>query len=305
MNPIELFISHSERDEELVRPLAEWLQDGLGLTEEQVRCTVITNMDVGGLPAEVLRHDIQQAKVLLGLLTTNSLHSAWAQLEMGAGWLRQSLRTIRGPGIDASDLPSPHRDFTTVGYCDKWEMHNLLGQIGVVLGRSVKDGSEEKLDQIIDAAQQRLLQGRANWFSLPPLASAYRFDENRYDYSLRTVCSSLGLSPEEAKACTTSLGVLTSDPEQVPAWAEDLWTISKNAVNFMLDHPSGGSESDLDVPPGVLTDRLISDLKHALDSRRKNRETLARNWFRDAKEWILANPPSPNRSHGAHGHLRR
>ena len=52
MVSIRLFISHSERDREIVLPLKDWLESGLGLKSDEVRCTSATNIDAGGFAVE-------------------------------------------------------------------------------------------------------------------------------------------------------------------------------------------------------------------------------------------------------------
>lgn len=302
MSAVQLFISHSERDEQLVRPLAGWLQSGLGLSDDEVRCTVVSNMDVGSFPAEELRKDLLAAKVVVGLLTANSLRSNWAQLEMGAGWLQEHLHPIRGPGIHVADLPSPLADFTTVGYCETAKMNNLLRQLAVLLSASIDSNAEQELEEITQSAEATLVAEMVRWFSLPPVLSAWRIAGSEYEFALQSLCSELELHPQEMCSCTTSEGILTRDPEQLPIWAEDLWMVSKNVVNFMLSKSHEVSDDYLDVPPGVLTDRLIADMKIALGLTGKKRASLIRKWFADASEWIRENPPVERRSHSASRH---
>lgn len=304
LGKINIRISPSERDEPLVRPLAGWLQSGLGLAESDIRCTVVTNMAVGSLPADVLREDLKCAKAVIGLLTANSLRSHWAQLEMGAGWLHKRLHPIRGPGIHATDLPSPLSDFTAVGYCEQAGMQNLLRQLADILGASVSRDAEHEFEQIAKSAEDGLQTQRVCWFSLPAVLSASRIDSVRYNYELLSLCSELGLQPGELRSCTTATGVITRDPEQLPLWASDLWAVSKNAINFILSPAARNAEDFLDVPQGVLNDRLIADMTRALHAG-ENRARKMRQWFSDARDWIAANPPGPRRVHGSSGHYHR
>lgn len=304
MNPVKLFISHSERDEQLVRPLAVWLQKGLGLSDEQTRCTVITNMDVGTIPAEELRDDIASAKVVVALLTANSLRSHWVQIEMGAGWVQKRLHAIRGPGINAPDLPSPLSDFITVGYCEKQRMQYLIHQLADLLGTSVHVEAEQEYDEIAQLAQEMLVADMVSWFSLPPVLSAWRVDMECYEYALLSLCRDLGLDRKDMLSCVTPGGEVIRDPDFLPFWARDLWTVSKNAVNFMLNDADQSSDEQLDVPPGLFTEQLIVDMKRALVAK-KDRGQLVRAWFAKAQTWISENPPSPESAHGSSGHHRR
>lgn len=301
LSTVELFISHSDRDKVLVRPLAGWLQQGLRLQDHQVRCTVVSNAAVGSIPADILRKDLKSAKVVVGLLTANSLRSNWAQLEMGAGWLQEHLHPIRGPGISVDDLPSPLSDFTTVGFCEKPKMLELLAQMAKLLSTDVDDDAERKLDEMARNAEAALVADLVRWFSLPPVLSAWRVARVNYEFALATLCDELGLDKRDLRSCATSEGILTRDPDHLPIWAKDLWSVSKNAVNFMLAQSNEVSEDSLDVPPGVLTNRLIADMHRALSSGRRSRPRLIKKWFADACEWISENPPAERRSHGGSG----
>jgi len=299
--PIQIFISHSERDKDLVEPLNDWLQMGLGLDEKEVRCTSIINMGAGAIPATALREDIKSAKAVIGLLTANSLRSHWAQLEMGAGWLRDRFHPIRGPGVYVTDLPSPLSDFTTVAYCEHKPMYDLLLALARVLGTTVNQEAEQEIKNIVQTAQKTLVDHMVAWFKLPPVLSAWRINSSLYEYELRLLCAKLELDADEMYAYTTSMGVVTQDPEMLPMWAKDLWTVSKNAVNYMLSPSTNKSKEFLHVPHGVLNHLLIADMKRALVSG-ENRARLLRKWLEEAADWISKNPPSEKQVHGGSYH---
>jgi len=290
---LRLFVSHSEKDEELVAPLTRWLQAGLGLGESEIRCTSLpdTGMDAGVYAVQELRRDLESAEAVVGLLTTNSLRSHWVQLEMGAAWLLERLHPIRGPGINPWDLPAPLSDFITIGYCETAKMQRLLERLAEQLSVEILPNCEEELDRVTRAGQELLASNSVRWFSLPPVLSAWRMDSTRFDFALRSLCTELRLPVTEARSCTTPAGVLSKDPDGLPVWAKGLWDFSKNAVNAMLSPSPKSRENELDAPPGVLPDKLISDLERALRSREGRAESV-RNWFEEAREWIANNPPS-------------
>lgn len=299
--PIRLFISHSERDGDLAGDLNDWLQSGLNLTEEDIRCTSVIKLNTGGTAEVQLRDDLQSSTAVVGLLTTNSLRSHWAQLEMGAGWLQERLHLIRGPGIHASDLPAPLSNFVTVGYCETDAMNNLLDQLAGLLDTEVNSEVEQEIETIAQAAQETLVANMVRWFSLPPVLSAWRIKKTQYEFELLSLESNLDLERSELLSCTTPMGFLTRDPDRLPMWAKDLWDVSKNVVNFMLSRPSRVSGDFFDIPRDVLPDRLLADMKRGLESTDK-RARLMREWFENAENWILENPPSERTTHSPSNH---
>lgn len=299
MSAVQLFISHSERDEQLVRPMTDWLEQALDLTEENLRCTSVYSLESGDFAPDTLRDDLHSAKAVIGVLTANSLRSQWVQFEMGAAWLQQRLYPIRGPGLKVSHLPKPISDFTTIALCDKESMQRLLNQLAEVLGTSINPDAEQKLELTIESAKQALVQQLQHWFSLAPVLSAWRIDGRSYQHELEHLCSELDLRVDELRLCTTSQGSLTRNPEQLPVWAEDIWNVSKDAVNALLD-PSHQKAENLVIPPGILNASLIADMKIALKSKAK-REYRIRRWFDEAREWISTNPPGDFSDHSG-GH---
>jgi len=297
---IRLFISHSERDVELVEPLKLWLELGLDLKNSEIRCTSVDNIDPGGVAVEALREDLKTAEAVIGLLTMNSIRSHWVQLEMGAAWLQGLLQPIRGPGVEMKDVPTPLSQFAMVGYCEKHAMQKLLKSLSYTLGTSLNNAADEKYKSMVKIAQDKLALDIARWFALPPALSAWRINPGQHTLGFRLLCSDLGLQPDELFACATPKGVLTREPEHLPESARDLWNVSKSAVNFLLERPTKHFDDFLDIPRGVLSDQLMLDMKKALDSRR-NHIRKVRGWFSEAIDWISSHPPSSHHAHGSSG----
>jgi hypothetical protein len=298
---IRLFISHSERDRDIVLPLKDWLESGLGLQSEEVRCTSATNIDAGGFAVETLRKDIESAKAVVGLITSNSLPSHWVSLEMGAAWLQERLIPIRGPGLAMKDVPLPLSQFTMVDYCNKEAMRELLDNLSKRIGASVLPGTDDEFDRMAQSASDQLASEMVSWFSLPPVLSAYMLDNNRHISALRSLCATLRLNPEDLLACVTPKGMLIREPNHLPERARDLWNISKSAVNFMLSREKRHFADYLNIPSGILNEQLITDMKKALDSR-WNHVSRVRNWFGDAKNWISENPLGVQKEDGHSAH---
>jgi hypothetical protein len=107
---ILVLISHSSRDAELASALIGLLRSGLGLLASQIRCS---SVDGYRLPAGVntndqLRKEIKSVKVLIGLLTSNSLSSTYVLFELGARWGAELFMIPLLAGTRPEDMRGPH-----------------------------------------------------------------------------------------------------------------------------------------------------------------------------------------------------
>jgi TIR domain len=85
---IVVFISHSSKDKELALALIELLKAGLGLPAEQIRCSSVDGyrLPVGVNTEARLREEVNQARIVVGLITPSSPASAFVMFELGARW---------------------------------------------------------------------------------------------------------------------------------------------------------------------------------------------------------------------------
>lgn len=294
MNPIRLFISHSQRDGELIRPLYNWLRSGLELGDHEIRCTSIENITTGNAAIHHLREDVDAAEAVVGLLTSNSLRSHWVGMEMGASWLRQSLFPVRGPGMRPSDLPAPLPNFTTVGYCEKQAMSAMLRSLATRMKRSINAQAEFDLDAMITAAEEFMRRQIKGWFELPPILSAWRLNEVDFVAPLIGTLSALSIDDrEDIQECAEPTGLIARDPDSLPTWARDHWKLSKLTVNHLL---TGTGEFD-HIPHGILNERLTEDLCRAWETAGPKRGKMMHDWMQKASAHIVNNLPREARGH--------
>jgi len=85
---ISVFISHSSKDAGLALALIELLKGGLGLLSDQIRCSSVDGyrLPVGVNTEAKLREEVNEARVVIGLITPSSLSSAFVMFELGARW---------------------------------------------------------------------------------------------------------------------------------------------------------------------------------------------------------------------------
>jgi TIR domain len=112
---IEVFISHSSKDEEITKKLVNCIELSLQVPNNSIRCT-----SVGGyqpLPgnkntSEVLRQNIESSKIVICLLTPSSQQSGYVLVELGAAWgLKKPLCILSAGGAKYSDAPGPLTEF--------------------------------------------------------------------------------------------------------------------------------------------------------------------------------------------------
>lgn len=84
-----IFISHSKDDEKVVGALVRLIQLSLGLSPTSIFCTSLTGygIDTGGLINETIKKHIRSSRLMLSVLTQNSINSKYVLFEMGARWL--------------------------------------------------------------------------------------------------------------------------------------------------------------------------------------------------------------------------
>ena len=106
---LQIFISHSSKDKALAEALTDLLKAALGLPSNQIRCS---SVDGHRLPVEVdtqslLRAEVNAAKVVIGLVTPNSLASSYVMFELGARWGASLFLAPLVAGVKPSGLSGP------------------------------------------------------------------------------------------------------------------------------------------------------------------------------------------------------
>lgn len=105
-----LFISHASSDESLADVIADLLRLGTGLSHEKILCTSLEGMGIpNGTDDYVgfLRAEIEQAKLVLPLITPQFLESPMCLLELGAAWgLGKEWFPLIAPPVTYQDVES-------------------------------------------------------------------------------------------------------------------------------------------------------------------------------------------------------
>lgn len=137
---ILVFISHSSKDKELALALIELLRNALGLRDDEIRCTSVDGfrLPAGAKAEDQLKTEVHAAQAFIGLITSNSLKSAYVLFELGARWAtnRQMIPLLAGIPTDA--LEGPLREFNAIAASNAAQLHQLVTDIGKFLHRQVQ-----------------------------------------------------------------------------------------------------------------------------------------------------------------------
>lgn len=85
---IDIFISHSSKDVELVKELINIIRKAFNLKAKSIRCTSVEGykLKIGADTNSILRKEVKESKVFIGVITRNSLDSLYTIFEFGARW---------------------------------------------------------------------------------------------------------------------------------------------------------------------------------------------------------------------------
>lgn len=133
----DIFISHASKDVETVKILIELLQLAFRIENEKIRCTSVPGFKLksGDNVDATLLNDIKTSKLILGLMSQNSLESPYVLFEIGASWGANKIPMLiaKNKGVFSS-LPKPLSNFHHTSLDESSEIHDLLSVLGGKLG---------------------------------------------------------------------------------------------------------------------------------------------------------------------------
>jgi hypothetical protein len=126
-----VFISHSSKDAKLAEALIDFLRAGLGLSEQQIKCSSVDGyrLHIGANTDSSLREDVNAAAVVIGLITPNSLRSHYVTFELGARWGTGSYLAPVIAGVTPSSVPAPLSQFNVLSAHNEAQLHQLLDDL--------------------------------------------------------------------------------------------------------------------------------------------------------------------------------
>lgn len=136
MSPIKLFISHSAKDVGLAKAFVDCVEACIEVPDNGLRCTSVPGYKLapGDVSDEVLRDNLEQCSIVIGLLTDESLKSGYVIMELGAAWgLNKTTCAILAPGIEFKHVPGPlARRHAVMANSD----HDIADVMDVIAGKT-------------------------------------------------------------------------------------------------------------------------------------------------------------------------
>ena len=126
---MKIFISHSSKDIEIAKVLIELLSKALHLTSDEIRCTSVDGyrMQAGASIDERLRAEVHDAELLVGLITPNSLGSAYVIFELGARWgAEKPTIPLLASGATPEHLEGPLAGINALDSRDDGQVYQIL-----------------------------------------------------------------------------------------------------------------------------------------------------------------------------------
>jgi hypothetical protein len=156
---VRIFISHSSRDVEIVSLLITLVRSALNLPAVQIRCTSVDGYRLpGGADTTAqLRHEVNEATVLLGVLSAVSLNSTFVVFELGARWGNgKTFIPLLAPGTPSSVLGGPLSGINSLRLDSEPQIHQLLSELGGHLRVTIENPAVYKpqLDAFLAKAEE-------------------------------------------------------------------------------------------------------------------------------------------------------
>ncbi|WP_082517086.1 toll/interleukin-1 receptor domain-containing protein [Acidovorax sp. Leaf78] len=129
---IKLFISHSSEDAELAAIFVQLIVTALMVKAQDIRCTSVDGYRLpgGSDTDEQLREEALGAECFIGVISSQSLASAYVLFELGARWgARRHLIPLLAPGLRPQALKGPLRGLNALSCDSMADIHQLIAEL--------------------------------------------------------------------------------------------------------------------------------------------------------------------------------
>ena len=129
--PLRVFISHIHEEAALGAVVSSCIKDAFHARS----VTTFLSGDAQDLPAgrkwiEVIEQELDQAAVVVALLSPASLRRPWVNIELGAAWIKhRHIIPLCHSDLRVGDLPRPFGDFHGVGLDQDDAAERLIGGV--------------------------------------------------------------------------------------------------------------------------------------------------------------------------------
>lgn len=139
---MNIFISHSSKDELLVEALIVLFEKALGLDPKTIRASSIPGykFDAGVDTDEEIRKELSSYKVVVGVLTPDSLISSYVLFELGSRWGQKLfIAPIFANGTAGRLVKGPLAGVNALSASTTADVHQFLRNVGVRVGADLRD----------------------------------------------------------------------------------------------------------------------------------------------------------------------
>ncbi|MDN7123457.1 toll/interleukin-1 receptor domain-containing protein [Pseudidiomarina sp. 1APP75-32.1] len=157
---IKIFVSHAAADETLASALVDCIFSCMVLEDEDVRCTSVPGhkLPIGGDSSTILRDELGETGVVIGLLTQNSIVSSWVLFELGATWgARKNLQPLLTDEVDYSDIPGPLAGCHVGKLAKKSDLVQFFEELRKVVGAKARSSAK------VDSAISQLVKANSEY----------------------------------------------------------------------------------------------------------------------------------------------
>ena len=156
---IQLFISHSSKDEEIVNCLVNIVVKAFRLPASSIRCTSLNGYKLPvGAKIDQLKEEVLNAKVLVGVLTPNTMSSTYAMFELGCRWgTDKPLMPIVCVSNGKELLSDPLKSLNYTETCDTVSILHFIDSLGKALGKKSQSATVymKEVEDLVDIVKKK------------------------------------------------------------------------------------------------------------------------------------------------------
>tara|TARA_R110002020_G_scaffold271085_1_gene486336 strand:- start:64 stop:1512 length:1449 start_codon:yes stop_codon:yes gene_type:complete len=159
---MDIFISHSSQDADTAKLLIDLLKTSLNLSSSKIRCTSVNGyrLPAGASTNDLLKKEVHESKVLIGLISPNSINSAYVLFELGARWgASLPLIPLITSELGSELLKGPLSGINALNCCESAQLQQLISDLKTelkVTGES-PEVYQEKIDILVNHSLKELL----------------------------------------------------------------------------------------------------------------------------------------------------
>jgi hypothetical protein len=148
----KIFISHASGDEALAAALVDCIMACMTLNDDDILCTSVPGhkLPLGSDFGQLLRDELRESSVVIGLLTTAAVRSGWVLFELGATWgAGKNLKPLVSRELDITALPGPLSGRHVARMSDRNDMAQFIEELTASIG--ARGRSSAKVSHAIDS----------------------------------------------------------------------------------------------------------------------------------------------------------